>query len=108
MAQSSLRYGYNNAPTEDAIELEWTGNARKDTQVVGICLHRYWYTKYTVVPAIEVLTISQSRHDQQLLRWGWEPLPPPRLTYQEYEGDSAFWVGNSVPRLGRGTKFADG
>jgi hypothetical protein len=45
VTQSSLRYGYNNAPKEYAIVLEWTGNAKTHKWLEFACTHRYWYTK---------------------------------------------------------------
>ncbi len=49
-------------------------------------------------------------HGQQLLRWGWEPTPPPHVTVTEFEFDapSDFWVGKTIRRLGRIKKFDDG
>ena len=49
-----------------------------------------------------------SKHGQQLLRWGWDPVPPPKVTTVEYEAPFGFWVGKSIPRLGRISKFDDG
>ena len=89
LAQSSLRCGYNNR-TVDALELEWTGNAETHKWLEFACTHM------VLVHVIHVSTNYCSpdkyyriacMHDLQLLllRWGQEPLPPPRLTYQEYE-----------------------
>ena len=49
-----------------------------------------------------------SMHGQQLLRWGWDPTPPPQVTADEYDSPSEFWVGQIVPHLGRIAKFDDG
>ena len=49
-----------------------------------------------------------SMHGQQLLRWGWTPTPPPRVTAEEYDQPSDFWVGKSFPLLGRVSKFDNG
>ena len=51
---------------------------------------------------------SISKHGQQLLRWGWDPAPPPKVTTVEYDAPFGFWVGKSIPRLGRISKFNDG
>ena len=47
-------------------------------------------------------------HGQQLLRWGWTPTPPSGVTAIEYDEPHGFWVGRSIPRLGRIAKFDDG
>ncbi len=47
-------------------------------------------------------------HGQQLLRWGWEPTPPPHVTVTEFDALSVFWVGQTIPRLRRINKFDDG
>ena len=47
-------------------------------------------------------------HGQQLLRWGWEPTPPPHVTVTEFDAPLDFWVGKTIPRLGRIQKFDDG
>jgi hypothetical protein len=47
-------------------------------------------------------------HGQQLLRWGWDPSPPPHVTVAEFDALSDFWVGKTIPRLGRIKKFDDG
>jgi hypothetical protein len=49
-----------------------------------------------------------SMHGQQLLRWGWTPTPPPRVTAEEYDQPSDFWVGKFFPLLGRVSKFDNG
>jgi hypothetical protein len=51
---------------------------------------------------------SIAKHGQQLLRWGWDPIPPPNVTTTEYEAPFRFWVGKTIPRLGRISKFNDG
>jgi hypothetical protein len=51
---------------------------------------------------------SIGMHGQQLLRWGWDPSPPPNVTILEYDSPSSFWVGQSIPRLGRISKFDEG
>ncbi len=51
---------------------------------------------------------SIATHGQQLLRWGWDPIPPPNVTTAEYEAPFDFWVDTSIPRLGRISKFDDG
>jgi hypothetical protein len=51
---------------------------------------------------------SISMHGQQLLRWGWTPLPPPHVRVAEYDGPFDDWVGTTIPRLGRILKFMDG
>ena len=47
-------------------------------------------------------------HGQQLLRWGWSPKPPTKVTVDEYDEAFTFWVGRSIPRLGRIKTFDDG
>jgi hypothetical protein len=51
---------------------------------------------------------SSSMNGQQLLRWGWTPLPPPNVTVVEYDGLSDKWVGKTIPRLGRIREFNEG
>ena len=51
---------------------------------------------------------SIGMHGQQLLRWGWDPIPPPLVTTDEYDSPSEFWVGQTIPRLGHITKFDEG
>jgi hypothetical protein len=51
---------------------------------------------------------SISLHGQQLLRWGWTPTPPLLVTAEEYDEPFTFWVGKSIPRLGRISKFDNG
>ena len=52
-----------------------------------VCAHSTGTRKILVrqYQLLKSCQIAQSMHNQQLLRWGQEPLPPPRLTYQEYE-----------------------
>ena len=45
---------------------------------------------------------------QQLLRWGWAPSPPPNVSAVEYDEPFDYWVGKTIPRLGRIIKFIDG
>jgi integrase len=51
---------------------------------------------------------SIALHGQQLLRWGWTPTPPLLVTAEEYDEPFTFWVGKSIPRLGRISKFDNG
>jgi hypothetical protein len=51
---------------------------------------------------------SIAKHGQQLLRWGWDPIPPPNVTTTEYEAPFGFWIGKTIPRLERISKFNDG
>ncbi len=51
---------------------------------------------------------SISLHGQQLLRWGWTPTPPLQVSAAEYDEPFDFWVGKSVPQLGRVSKFDNG
>jgi len=51
---------------------------------------------------------SIGMHGQQLLRWGWDPIPPPNVTILEYDLPSSSWVGQSIPRLERISKFDEG
>jgi hypothetical protein len=51
---------------------------------------------------------SIATHGQQLLRWEWDPISPPNITTTEYDAPFEFWVGQSIPRLGRISKFDDG
>jgi len=51
---------------------------------------------------------SISLHGQQLLRWGWTPTPPLQVTAEEYDEPVDFWVGKSIPRMGRISKFENG
>jgi len=45
---------------------------------------------------------------QQVLRWGWTPQPPAGISITEYEKPPSFWVGKTIPSLGKVTKFQDG
>ena len=51
---------------------------------------------------------SITTNGQQLLRWGRTPSPPPRVSAAEYDEPFAFWIGKSVPGVGRIAKFDDG
>ena len=51
---------------------------------------------------------SITTNGQQLLRWGWTPSPPPGVSAAEYDEPFAFWIGKSVPGVGRIAKFNDG
>ena len=62
---------------------------------------------------VDLMTTDQrpdsiSLHGQQLLRWGWTPTPPRQVSAAEYDEPFDFWVGKSVPRLGRVSKFDNG
>jgi len=46
-------------------------------------------------------------HGQQLLRWGWNPTPPPHVSAVEYDEHFDYWIGKAIPRLGRITKFVN-
>jgi hypothetical protein len=48
---------------------------------------------------------SISLHGQQLLRWGWIPTPPLKVTAEEYDEPFDFWVGKTIPHLGRISAF---
>ena len=51
---------------------------------------------------------SMSVHGQQLLRWGWTPTPPLKVTAEEYDEPFDFWVGKTIPHLGRISAFDNG
>ena len=45
---------------------------------------------------------------QQILRWGFTPQPPDRVSVEEFIRDPATWVAQSLPGLGTITAFEDG
>jgi hypothetical protein len=45
---------------------------------------------------------------QQLLRWGFRPEPPPRVSAAECMRGPVFWVGKVIPSLGKITSFDEG
>ena len=45
---------------------------------------------------------------QQLLRWGFQPNPPPRVSVADYMRGPGFWVGKVIPSLGKITSFDEG
>ena len=45
---------------------------------------------------------------QQVLRWGWTPEPPARVSIGEYEKPPTYWVGRTIPSLGKVTSFDNG
>ena len=51
---------------------------------------------------------STISNPQQILRWGFQPQPPPGLTAAEYMHGPSFWVGKHFPRLGTVSAFEDG
>ena len=51
---------------------------------------------------------SMSGHGQQLLRWGWTPTPPLKVTAEEYDEPFDFWIGKTIPHLGRISAFDNG
>jgi hypothetical protein len=57
---------------------------------------------WTPVPA------SVCTNPQQVLRWGWMPQPPTDVTIAEYEEPPRFWIGKSIPAVGRVKGFDNG
>ena len=51
---------------------------------------------------------SVSNNPQQVLRWGWTPQPPAGISVAEYEKPPAYWVGKTIPNLGKVTTFENG
>jgi hypothetical protein len=45
---------------------------------------------------------------QQVLRWGWTPTPPDNVSVAEYEKPLKYWVGRTIPTLGKIAKFDNG
>ena len=45
---------------------------------------------------------------QQVLRWGWTPQPPAGISITEYEKPPSYWVGKTIPSLGKVAKFENG
>ena len=45
---------------------------------------------------------------QQVLRWGWTPQPPDNISVAEYEKPPRYWVGRTIPALGKISKFDNG
>jgi hypothetical protein len=48
------------------------------------------------------------KNPQQVLRWGWTPEPPARVSIGEYEKPPTYWVGRTIPSLGKVTSFDNG
>ena len=51
---------------------------------------------------------SICNNPQQVLRWGWSPQPPAGISVAEYEKPPSYWVGKTIPSLGKITKFENG
>jgi hypothetical protein len=51
---------------------------------------------------------SICQNPQQVLRWGWTPKPPVKVSIAEYEKPPSFWVGKIIPALGEVTTFENG
>ena len=45
---------------------------------------------------------------QQILRWGWTRTPPVNVSVAEYEKPPNYWVGRSIPSLGKISTFDNG
>ena len=45
---------------------------------------------------------------QQILRWGWTRTPPVNVSVAEYEQHPNYWVGRSIPSLGKISTFDNG
>ena len=45
---------------------------------------------------------------QQILRFGFTPTPPPSVSAVDYMKGPAFWVGKTIPRLGKISEFDEG
>ena len=45
---------------------------------------------------------------QQVLRWGWTPKPPDNISVAEYEKPPRYWVGRTIPALGKIATFDNG
>jgi hypothetical protein len=52
--------------------------------------------------------IQLKENIQQLLRWGFTPDPPPCVSVDDYMKGPVFWVGKSIPSLGKITSFDEG
>ena len=51
---------------------------------------------------------SIRKNPQQVLRWGWTPQPPTEVTVAEYEKPPRFWIGKSIPAVGKVNGFDNG
>ena len=51
---------------------------------------------------------SISNNPQQVLRWGWTPQPPDKISVNEYEKPPSYWIGKTIPSLGRIKAFDNG
>ncbi len=51
---------------------------------------------------------SIRNNPQQVLRWGWTPQPPAGISVAEYKQPPAYWVGKTIPDLGKVTTFKNG
>ena len=45
---------------------------------------------------------------QQVLRFGFQPTPPPLVSAADYMKGPSFWVGKTIPRLGKISEFDEG
>ena len=45
---------------------------------------------------------------QQILRFGFTPTPPPSVSAVDYMKGPTFWVGKTIPRLGKISEFDEG
>ena len=73
----------------------------------GKTFFQHYNAPVTLLPQ-NPLPDSIKMNGQQILRWGWDPTPPPDVTAVEYDAPFASWVGKSIRRLGRISKFDDG
>ena len=57
---------------------------------------------------VEPPPVSLKSNLQQILRWGFVPQPPPRISATDYMRGPDFWVGQMIPRLGKISSFDGG
>jgi hypothetical protein len=51
---------------------------------------------------------SIKHNPQQVLRWGWTPTPPDKVSVAEYEKTPRYWVGRTIPFCGKVDSFDNG
>jgi len=51
---------------------------------------------------------SLKNNPQQILRWGFTPQPPPRITAEEYQLPPTYWLQQPFPSLGKVMEFGGG
>ena len=69
---------------------------------------RNHYQAPVVLQSAQTPPSSLKTNIQQILRWGFQPKPPPLVSAEHYMKGPEFWVGCTVRGLGKIIAFEDG